>query len=284
MKTIKNNIVSAEFFGSVQEFVNTINKRTPNKAFLEAGVEASKTGSESFTGTNSFEEAQDLMKHGYKEGAKDLLQCKSGVKVISPERKKQTFQDVTGFAPIVPNAIIGLPNSMLNKCMQQKQARVINILLDIDICGSTDKNVILLGGKNIYSLIKSIESTGTKVNLSIMSSSYLTKNKKFTCVFIKVKDSRQAINPQLVAYPIIHPSFFRRHVFRWIETSELTNYISLTSYYGYIGRFYMSDKSGSVMRFLTDNKLADKNTFYIDIVKASRAKDLKELKQFLGVE
>lgn len=284
MKVVKNNIVSAEFFGSVQEFVNTINKRTSNKAFLEAGVEESKTGSENFTGTNSFEEAQGLMKHGYKDGAKDLLQCKGGVNVISPERKRQTFQDVTGFAPIVPNAIIGLPNSMLNKRMQQKQARVINILLDIDICGGTDKNVILLGGKNMYSLIKSIEATGTKVNLSVMSSSYLTRNKKFTCVFIKVKDSKQAINPQLVAYPVIHPSFFRRHVFRWIETSELTNYKSLTDGYGYVGRYYMENKSGSVMRFLVDNKLADKNTFYIDIVKASCAKDMKELRQFLGVE
>lgn len=284
MKVVKNDIVSAEVFGSVLEFVNTINKRTPNKAFLEAGVKASETGSVDFTGTNNFEEAQKLMKCGYKEGAQDLLLCKSGVNVISPEQKKQTFQDVTGFAPIVPNAIIGLPNSMLNKRMQQKQAKVINILLDIDICGGTDKNVILLGGKNIYSLIKSIEATGTKVNLSVISSSYLTKNKKFSCVFIKVKDSKQAINPQLVAYPVIHPSFFRRHVFRWIETSELTNYKSFTSGYGYVGRDYMAQKSGSVMRFLTDNKLADKNTFYIDIIKASKAKDLKELKQFLGVE
>lgn len=284
MKVVKNNIVSAEVFGSVLEFVNTINKRTPNKAFLEAGVEKSKTGTADFTGTTNFEEAQGLMKHGYKEGVKDLLQCKSGVNVISPERKKQTFQDVTGFAPIVPNAIIGLPKSMINKRIQQKQARAINILLDIDICGGTDKSAILLGGKNIYSLIKSIEATGTKVNLTVTSSSYITKVKKFVCVFIKVKDSKQAINPQLVAYPVIHPSFFRRHVFRWIETSELTNYKSITSGYGHVGRFYMAQKSGSVMRFLTDNKLADKNTFYIDIIKASGAKDLKELKQFLGVE
>ncbi len=284
MKVVKNNIVSAEVFGSVLEFVNTINKRTPNKAFLEAGVESSKTGSVYFTGTNNFEEAQWLMKHGYKEGAKELLQCKSGVNVISPERKKQTFQDVTGFAPIVPNAIIGLPNSMLNKRIQQKPARVINVLLDINIYADTDKNVILLGGKNIYSLIKSIEATGTKVNLTVMSASYISRNKKFSCVFIKVKDSKQAINPQLVAYPVIHPSFFRRHVFRWIETSDLTNYKSITHGYGRLGRYYMQNMSGSVMRFLTDNKLADKNTFYIDIVTASRAKDLKELKQFLGVE
>lgn len=283
MKTIKNNIVSSESFGSVQEFISIISKRSLNKAFYEAGKECSITGSADFTGTQNFIEAQDLMKHGYKKGVIDLMRCKSSVKVMSPTKKVQTYQDVTGFAPIVPNAIIGLPQSMLNKRVHQKQAKVINILLDIDICGSEDKEIILKGGKNIYTFIKSIEATGTKVNLSVMSSSYIEKAKKFTCLFIKVKDSKQAINPQLIAYPIIHPSFFRRHVFRWIETSNITNYKSMTHGYGNIGRYYMKRKSGSVMRFMLDNKLANKDTFYIDVVKAAQAKDLQELKQFLGV-
>ena len=283
MKTTKNDIISTESFSSVQEFVNIIGKRKPNKAFAAEGVESSVTGSYEFTGTQNFIEAQDLFKHGYKQGVIDLMRCKSGVKVVSPQRKATTFQDVTGFAPIIPNAILGLPNSMLNKRLQPKQARVINILLDIDICGSEDKDVILRGGKNMYSLIKSIEATGTKVNLSVMSSSYLTKTKKFTCLFIKIKDSKQAINPQLVAYPIIHPSFFRRHVFRWIETSSITNYKSFTHGYGNIGRSYMRYKSGSVLRFLKDNKLANNDTFYIDIVRCSYAQNLKELQGYLGI-
>lgn len=283
MKTIKNDIVSAETFNSVTEFISVISKRTPNKAFTSCGCKESETNPESFCGTKNWYEAQDLLKHGYKEGTKDLLNCKTSVKVITPTRKKQIFADVTGFSPIVPNAIIGLPNSMLNKRDKIKPSRVINIILDIAVSGTTDKEIFLKAGKNIYSFIKSIEATGTKVNLSVMDNMYIKRVKRFVCLFVKIKDSKQSINPQLISYPIIHPSFFRRHVFRWVETSPFTSYQEVTKTYGYIGADYMRWKSGSVLRFLQENKIADKDSFYINIYKVAAAKDIQEIKDILGV-
>lgn len=283
MKTIKNDIVSAETFNSVTEFISVISKRTPNQTFASYGRKCSETNSEAFCGTKNWDEAQNLLKHGYKEGAQDLLTCQTSVNVISPLRKKQIFSDVTGFSPIVPNAIIGLPNSMLNKRDKIKPSRVINIILDIAVSGNTDKEIFLKAGKNIYSFIKSIEATGTKVNLSVMESMYIKRVKRFSCLFVKIKDSKQAINPQLISYPIIHPSFFRRHVFRWIETSPFTSYVEVVKTYGYVGTDYMRYKSGSVLRFLQVNKIADKNSFYINIYKAAAAKDVKEIKDILGV-
>ena len=283
MKTTKNDIVSSETFNSVTEFFSVINKRTPNRAFAKSGVKCSENNSEYFCGTKNWDEAQSLLKHGYKEGAKDLLNCKTTVKVISPERKKQIFADVTGFSPIVPNAIIGLPNSMLNKRDKISPSRVLNIILDIAVSCKTDKEIFVKAGKNIYSFIKSIEATGTKVNLTIMVNLYVKRVKRFVCLFVKIKDSKQAINPQLISYPIIHPSFLRRHVFRWIETSPFTSYQEMTKYYGYPGADYMRWKSGSVLRFLQENKIADKDSFYINIYKVAAAKDVKEIKEILGV-
>lgn len=283
MKTIKNDIVSAETFNSVTEFISVISKRTPNKAFTSYGRKESETNPESFCGTKNWDEAQDLLKHGYKEGTKDLLNCKTSVKVITPTRKKQIFADVTGFSPIVPNAIIGLPNSMLNRRDKIQPSRVINIILDIAVSGTTDKEIFLKAGKNIYSFIKSIEATGTKVNLSVMDNMYVKSVKRFVCLFVKIKDSKHAINPQLISYPIIHPSFFRRHVFRWVETSPFTSYKEVTKTYGYIGADYMRWKSGSVLRFLQENKIADKDSFYINIYKVAAAKNIQEIKDILGV-
>jgi len=262
MKVIKNNTISTEVFSSVNEFVSVISKRNSNKAFAEAGVKDSENNSEYFCGTSSFEEAQKLLKSGYKEGMKDLLNCKTTVKVISPARKTSIFPDVTGFAPIVPNAIIGIPQSMLNRRIQQRPARVINILLNVSLSGSTSKDVLIRGGKNLYNFIKSIEATGIKVNLSIMAPLYMS---------------------QLISYPLLHPSFFRRHIFKWIETSEFTNFKRLTRGYGQPAGYYMARKSGSVLRFLQENNIAFKDTFYIDITKASYAKDIKDFKDILGV-
>ena len=45
----------------------------------------------------------------------------------------------------------------------------------------------------------------------------------------------------------------------------------------------MRYKSGSVLRFLKDNKLANNDTFYIDIVRCSYAQNLKELQGYLGI-
>lgn len=281
MKKKSYNNINVESFESVQEFISVINKRTNNEAF--SCHKESERGSLMFTGSQSWEEAQNLFKHGYKEGAKDLLTCKSSVKVLNPAKKVTTFQDVCGFAPIVPNAIIGLPQSMVNSRAKVKQARVINVLLDIDVTGDTDKEVLTLGGKNIYSLVKSLELKGVRVNLSLMHSTYVSKANNYACLFVKIKDSKQAINPQLIAYPIIHPSFFRRHVFKWIETSEYTNYKSLTSGYGPIGRYEMQYKSGSVMRCFLDNKVITKDTYYIDVVKASKAQSIQELQDVLGI-
>lgn len=283
MKTIKNDMVSAESFNSITEFISVLSKRTPNKSFLSYGRKESETNSEAFCGTKNWEEAQDLLKHGYKEGAKDLLNCKTSVNVISPTRKKQIFADVTGFSPIVPNAIIGVPNSMLNKRDKIKPSRVINIILDIAVSGNTDKDIFFKAGKNIYSFIKSIEATGTKVNLLVMESMYIKRVKRFVCLFVKIKDSKQAVNPQLISYPIIHPSFFRRHVFRWIETCPYTSYFEVVKTYGYIGTDYINHKCGSVLRFLQANKIADKNCFYINIYKVAAAKDIQEIKDILGV-
>ena len=183
----------------------------------------------------------------------------------------------------MPNAIIGLPNSMLNRRDKIQPSRVINIILDIAVSGTTDKEIFLKAGKNIYSFIQSIEATGTKVNLSVMDNMYIKRVKRFVCLFVKIKDSKQAINPQLISYPIIHPSFFRRHVFRWVETSPFTSYQEVTKTYGYIGADYMRWKSGSVLRFLQENKIADKDSFYINIYKLAAAKDIQEIKDILGV-
>lgn len=282
MRTRTSNNIGIEYFDSVQEFTRVVETRPNNDAFSR--YNQSERGSHRFTGTTNFETAQKYMKRGYKEGAKDLLSCKSSVKILNPAKKVTTFQDVCGFAPIVPNAIIGIPQSMINSRVKVKQARVINILLDVNIAYNVDKDVLSLGGKNVYSLVKSLELRGVRVNLSAFCCQYIDSENKYAIALVKIKDSKQAINPQLIAYPITHPSFFRRHMFKWIETSPLCNYRSMTGDYGKVGRYYMQRQFGSVMRALLDNKLVEKDTYYIDVEKASRAQSVEEIKSILGID
>ena len=47
----------------------------------------------------------------------------------------------------------------------------------------------------------------------------------------KIKDSGKHLNITKIAYPIAHPSFFRRHCFKWADTvcKNLTSTISESS-------------------------------------------------------
>lgn len=51
--------------------------------------------------------------------------------------------------------------------------------------------------------------------------------------FVRVKDALRIINPLKLAYILVHPSFFRRQGFRWIETCPKITDRTFSYNYGY---------------------------------------------------
>ena len=276
MRTLKNNNTSIEFFDSVREFVRTLETAKPNKAFARRSLASGYEGNADWYGTENFADAQQLMRSGYKDGCKDLLKCKYGIKVSFQGTTKTNKLHVAGFAACVPAAIQGMPKTMYYTQKQKRNAPVINLYYDMsancDVCTET----LILGGKNIYSLIRYLESKGIKVNLySVLGT---TKSGKNSFAAIRIKADAMPINPQLISYPLIHPSFLRRHFFRWIETSKLTAHHS--------GRYGSASRSvnSNMIGLLTDAKLLNKESFYIDYENSARATDLNDLMLRIGIK
>ena len=104
------NIVEIETTRELENFLSA--------PILQGRKNSSETGSERFTGTVSFEQADNLRRKGDKKSLAMLnkykikfdkyIQYNNGYKI------KQR-NDIHGFVPIVPNAIIGLPLSMINQ-------------------------------------------------------------------------------------------------------------------------------------------------------------------------
>lgn len=67
----------------------------------------------------------------------------------------------------------------------------------------------------LANVIRDIELSGTRVELHIIGGSEL--NQEFQIMDIKVKDSGESLNMYKLAYPLINPSFLRRHIFRVTE-------------------------------------------------------------------
>lgn len=186
---------------------------------------ASITGNKCFTGTDNFEQAENLRRNGDKKSLSTLndykikfdkyIQYKNGYKI------KQK-NDIHGFVPIVPNAIIGLPLSMINQAREPKKVKGIDIFFNVSIRCSTSKEDIARKGAIMLSLIDALERKGFRVNLKVGSVSM--KRNTVHGVVTTMKRYDEPLNIRKLAYYLVNPSCLRRTFFKLKESvSELTD-------------------------------------------------------------
>lgn len=232
MKTV------VEVFDSISDFSRTINSRKINKQFcLYDGKPSSMLESENkeaFTKTKSYGDADDLLNHGYQEGYERLetISIKEQPNTGSSIRPR-SFNDVVGFAPHVPNMLAGIPQSMINTKRQAVKNKVLSLLLNLSVASIVSASTIENTNAAIMSAITSLERAGYRVNLYV---SLLSTDRTYTVgPIIRIKDSGQYMDKLKMAYPLIHPSFLRRHFFRYVETAPLGRASSAMIHnYGYV--------------------------------------------------
>ena len=269
--------IKIETFDSVREFTKVCAARPVNSAFSRQD-RASETGSKRFTGTDNWEEAKNLLATGYKDGCKDLLNCKTGVKVANEISCAKVARNYAGFAPCVPAAIMGMPKTMYHRTKVISRQPVINLYYDCGVNCSIGTDTMIRGGKNLYSLINYLDNHGVRVNLFLLVACYKGNNFAYLC--IKAKNSDTPVNPQLISYPLIHPSFFRRHVFRWIESSPCTDYVSFTHGYGRNVR----DSYSNIRGKLQEAKILNNDSYYINVEEVARLTSIEDMLLTTGIK
>ena len=205
-------------FDSVEEFSNWI-QVTPQ---TEKGKEfnQSVTNSYRFTGTESFEEAQNLLKCGDKEKADKITATIRKIKAQGKgtETRNKLYNSPCGFMPIVPKVLAGDPQNMLAiKKQSYKSTKVINIIYSMSCSGSVSAVEILNNSAKLVEVICQLEKNGYRVNL-YTGDNAIFDQKAQTAFIIKIKDSGKYLDPLKIAYPLVNPSFLRRHSFKWLET------------------------------------------------------------------
>ncbi len=210
-------------FNSLGEFSDYIVNTPVNDAFKNMTL-SSEEASESFTKTESFEQAMQLFREGWSVEAQDLV-----IKLAKAEKKAQAQSvnrrayDVAGGFVSVPRYIQGKPNCMIRMKKQQVKQRVIDIYKSIDYSGSTEADTIIQESVKAMQIIKRVESMGYRVNLYITMGTQTFKNTYRTIVNVKIKDASEKLNVSKLAFPLAHPSMLRRLMFRFTEVSPFTN-------------------------------------------------------------
>ena len=221
-------------FNSVEEFSNWL-QVTPQTAAgkkFDYSNEISKSNTE-FTGTESFEEAQHLLKYGDKVNADKITATIRKIKAQGKGNatRNKLYNSPCGFLPIVPKVLAGEPENMLAiKKQRYNSTKVINIAYNVAVdCTRTTEDLIETAAK-VANVIASLEKNGYRVNLYAYSCGRDLRFNYYS-LLVKIKDSGKYLDTLRIAYALVNPSFYRRHVFGYMERLKGFN---LNSTYGII--------------------------------------------------
>lgn len=242
-----------EHFGSIHQMLEVIESR-PNNAVMR-NKHDSRENDEYFTGTKSYKHAKQLFETGYTE---ILEQIKTGIganlKRTQSVNRRTIRTDVIGYAPHVPNAILGLPNSMILTEQQSQKIKTVSVVVEIcENCG-TQAQEFVKSGIAALSVVNTLELRGYRVALKVAYYSAESGDER-TWATVTLKDYREHMDIQKLCFPIAHPSMFRRFGFKWLETQPQIKSSSWANGYGHLLR----DE-----QFIRANFLGE-NEFYINL-------------------
>lgn len=239
--------LNIEMYNSAQDVAKDLETRErTNKNFHEpmwgSFVGASKT------------ETYDMLRNGY-QPVVDSLKTKMKASVIGNQQKRfKLYNDVEGFAPIVPNAIMGIPNSMINLHMKQIKTKVIDIYYEMTVSCNTNSDDLIEAGKKMLGVILELEAQGYRFNLYCVQG-YYDNGTGCDMLLVKVKSASKQMDLKRMSFPIAHTAFFRGIGFDWYSKFPKGKYR-----FGY-GHSISCDKSQEEIR-KEYKKLFGKNAEY----------------------
>lgn len=205
-----------EHFESIHQMLSVIESRTNNSHMIGQN-ESVETWNEEWYGTKNFDEAKNLFQYGYTDILDKIKAGMAKSNVTQIQNRRRVSNGVVGYAPHVPNAILGLPNSMIRTDSQPQKVKAISIVYCItENCGHKAQEFID-SGVAVLNVINRLELQGIRVNLKIMFYCAKTSSERAFGT-VKVKDYREHMDLKKLCFPIAHPSMFRRFGFKWLET------------------------------------------------------------------
>lgn len=277
----QREIIITREFSSIGEFYSYIKETEVNETFKDVKL-SSETGSYNFTGTESYEEAENLLLNGCSKMAKKLNEAveKANMKMTKEERKM--VYDICGYQASVPRYLQGVPTNMINTKVVVKKNKVITLNKMINYNCGVSTETIIDESVRLVSVIRMIESSGTRVNLNLLNVSHGStkidgrKYEHYEVLKIRLKNSNQKLNISKLAFPLVHPSMLRRIIFRYFEVvPTIPN--SFRWGYGYPAT---DTKSSSINK--GEFNLPTRLSFYnIDRIKDGGIETLKEITNYV---
>lgn len=218
-------------FESMSDFLDYIETQPINtELFSESEILSSEVSESTteFTKTETFEEAVKLCRFGYFKDFEKFYRDKVMIEpYITFEGKGlRDTHDYVGFFPDVKAYLEGNPLNMINRSPFPKSQ--ISLYYCIGMSGADNEKVIYNRGVITLNIIEAFERMGYDVDFHLFELSkdryYSSNDSQYLLVKFLLKKKGERLNPQLIYFPMCHPSFTRRLIFRLTKQTPNLKY------------------------------------------------------------
>ena len=216
-----------EAYASYKEFYETLMARQ-GRAYEKLETIMSNHDAK-WVGVRSVDEAKNLLLNGWEKPLEELkVQVDRELRTLENKKKARAYNDVCGYMPIIPNALMCLPNAMINTRVDKVASRVLRFCIAIDRVWSVSTDEIIRKMSKTLAQIASLERSGKyrcriEVFFVAFGGKYNNGNKYSTSCSVLVKSENQLFDTKRLCYPIINPSMLRLLMFGWNESLPLAH-------------------------------------------------------------
>lgn len=283
---MRDRKVVYEHFKSLTSLVNTISDRPNNKAYQGVDVPASMRDETNekkpWSGTHTFQEATDLIKTGFKDPLEKMKKAIVKIGNTQDRNRPKMKTDFVGFVPHVPNTIMGLPMTMINKEKEVSKNKMIHLIYSFGASSNVTPNDMIKGGINFISLVNSLEKQGYRVKIDVCTT--FTESKTLGVMTVNVKEFGQKLNLLKLTFPLVQPAMFRRIAFKWLETTpDNTDKSFVTTYGKPLSTFFNQDAQKEADYLRKIGVIKNRNTYFLSVYNAMNSKTPQSLAQEIGI-
>lgn len=198
-------------YDSLEEFLNALITKKINTNIFPYPLSINEDYN--FSKTKSFKEAWELCKYTYDDGYKNFS---DKVKHIS-FKLENTYKEIDVYKPVgssvnVPRFLFGIPDNMRSKEIVYERP-VVNIFFQEAYNCQTTHEQIMNRGIFTLALINYLENAKKyRVNFSFFE--LLKYDNEVIYITMCLKNKNENLKLKRCYFPLVHPSFFRRLIFR----------------------------------------------------------------------
>lgn len=184
-----------------------------------------RSGSDPWHGTNTFEEAVQIARQGWAEGAEKALalraEVESAVRELINARASSYVYDVAGICVDVGRFLSGEPECFLTETTDGSATSrpVVKIVANLAASGAVSPESLSVRGAAIVAAIDVLEALGRRVEAWIAKGSSHSRSSAAGShqTHVLVKRADQPLDIDRLAFAVAHPACLRRLCFSVME-------------------------------------------------------------------